>query len=119
MRLVPWFAVMAVGLVGCRGQSGTTASKADFEARGLTWPLTVEQGRLGCDGLARYVEVDGRKYGLNGFATAAKGYSELEPIWRWDEAHNRRIKSLTSEPVTQLRVSIGDMLGETERLCAG
>ena len=51
-------------------------SRAAFEAAGKKWPLSVNEGFVGCTGTgARWFEErDGQPYGLNGLASVAQGY---------------------------------------------
>ena len=96
------------------GRSQVT--RADFESRGLKWPLTVDAGELGCTDLSRWVRVNGKQYGLNGTAQG-HGYSDIEPIWRPDEAMAKALKAAgaTDEPPT--KVNIGDMISEAGNYC--
>jgi hypothetical protein len=92
-------------------------SRAQFRERGLKWPLTVEEGKLGCTRLARWVEVNGSRYGLNGSASAREGYLDLFQIWAVDEkmAADLRAAGIPNEP--PLRVNVGDMIEEAGRFC--
>ena len=50
-------------------EEGILVTKRDFDARGLAWPLTVEEAHIGCDkGILLWVTIDGEQYGLNGTA---------------------------------------------------
>lgn len=67
-------------------ENGIFVTKVNFEARGLVWPLTVEEAYIGCDkGLLLWIAVDGEKYGLNGTAIDW-GYPSFRPFWRDDPA---------------------------------
>ena len=51
------------------------------------WPLTVDVGRLSCDGFAIWIEAHGVQYPLNGTAISEterspSGRAPLEDIWR-------------------------------------
>ncbi len=94
-----------------------TASQAEFEARGLKWALTKPAGTLGCSAEARWIEIDGIRYGLNGTASEARGYAPLEPIWSIDSkmAADLKAAGLPNDP--PLRVSIGDLIAEAGKLC--
>ncbi|MEM6474878.1 MAG: hypothetical protein AAF687_01795 [Pseudomonadota bacterium] len=92
-------------------------SRESFDAEGLAWPLTVESGRLGCTKLARWVEADGKKYGLNGLADAQGGYAELEDIWAIDEPMMARLKEVGASGEQTVRISIGDMSNKAEAFC--
>ena len=107
---------------GYAGSLANLATRADFNAQELKWPLTVDQARLGCTNNSRWAEVDGVKYALNGRARG-QGYEPVEAIWRVDEAmtqlireelENRGVSSANEPPV---RVDIGDMIAEAGKLC--
>ena len=127
--------ILALGLSGCGGETADAdedmlgmesqiengerfgspiATRADFEARGLDWPLTVDSGRLGCTKLARWIEVEGMKYGLNGIATEGRGYREIEAIWRIDE---RTADQFIEAGVEPLKINIGDMSEQASLFC--
>jgi hypothetical protein len=93
------------------------ASKASFEARGERWPLTVSSGTLGCTGDARWIEVDGVRYGLNGFATAARGYRDIESIWAFDEEMARQMTEAGAGEAPATRINIGELIQAAGRLC--
>ncbi len=66
-----------------------TVSSADY---GNDWPLIVDSAKLCCKYGAVWVEVNGRKYGLNGTAKAllpSRGYtcSDLTEIWKDHPQH--------------------------------
>ena len=92
-------------------------SRSDFEKRGLDWPLTVAEAKLGCTKLSRWVKVEGVKYALNG-VSGEQGYADLTPIWRDDEvmAEALRARGAVDEPPT--KVNIGDMIEEAGRFCS-
>lgn len=98
-------------------RTSSAVSRADFEARGLKWPLSVDQARLGCTDEARWAEVGGTRYGLNGTASVARGFAEVEPIWLEDEAMAENLKALGAPNDPPLRVNIGDMIVEAGKLC--
>lgn len=67
-----------------RGTKCKTVRASDY---GNDWPLTVTSAKLCCKFQAVWVEVNGRKYGLNGMAPGILeeyGYAcfELNDIWR-------------------------------------
>lgn len=92
-------------------------SRQDFERAGKRWPLTVEAGTLGCSEPARWIEVGGLRYGLNGFATEERGYKEIEPIWARDEEMAAQLKAASVPNEPPLRVNIGDLIEEAGRFC--
>lgn len=72
MRLV---VLAVVVLSGC--SSGPDQVSRD--QMGDRWPLTVDRGRVECRGPGYYfVDSDGKRYGLNGFAGDAR---DIDPIW--------------------------------------
>lgn len=68
--------------VGCSGGLGSNErliSRVDY---GEDWPFTVEDGVLSCDSLEVVFTTGGVSYGINGQATGAGDYAEVDPIWR-------------------------------------
>lgn len=96
--------------------SVATATRADFEKRGLVWPLTVDRARLGCTKMSRWVEVEGVAYGLNGTAKG-NGYPAPDPVWQIDQRMSEMLKKAGAANETPVRVDIGDMLKEAGKLC--
>ncbi len=96
--------------------SVATATRADFEKRGLVWPLTVDRARLGCTKMSRWVEVEGVAYGLNGTAKG-NGYPAPDPVWQIDQRMAEMLKKAGAANETPVRVDIGDMLKEAGKLC--
>jgi hypothetical protein len=110
-------------LAAC-GSTGSTSdgqpvSKAEFESKGLRWPLIVQSGKIGCDGGARWFEAGGIRYGLNGVATVEQGFTDIEPIWAEDAKMNSQLEAAGVTGGPPLRVSIGDMIEEAGKLCSG
>jgi formyltetrahydrofolate synthetase len=94
-------------------------TRAEFERTGLRWPLTVDQGRIGCDGVAAWFRTDdGRTYGLNGAATGS-GFPPIEPIWAIDEKTMGEFNAIAKagQEVPVVRVSIADMISEANKHC--
>ena len=120
-------ALTALVLVGCgapsQDESALTSTdrasvtKEDFESQGLLWPLTRDHARLGCDQMARWVEVDGTRYGLNGLASEERGYAELEEIWAVDEKMMAELAEAGATDAPVLRINIGDMNSEAAAFC--
>jgi hypothetical protein len=97
---------------------GKPVSKAEFEQAGLRWPLTVDHGRVGCDGMAAWFKTDDdTKYGLNGFASEANGYSAIEPIWAVDQKTMAEFRAAGLKDGPTLRINIGDMIQEALKFC--
>lgn len=93
------------------------ATKSEFEAKGLKWPLSVTAGTLGCTNQARWIEIDDVQYGLNGTASVERGYSEIDPIWLTDEKMAADLKAAGIPNDPPLKVNIGDMIAEAGKLC--
>ncbi|AWW75835.1 hypothetical protein CD351_15505 [Erythrobacter sp. KY5] len=92
-------------------------TREGFAAAGLAWPLTVESGRLGCTQMARWVEVNGTRYGLNGLASAERGYAELEDIWAVDEDMMAEFADAGAVDIPTVRINIGDMSSQADAFC--
>lgn len=92
------------------------ATKAEFEARGLKWPLTVASGYLGCEGSAVWFStLDGVTYGVNG---AASQYKDIKPIWASDEKMMRELRAAGAGSGPQVKINIGDLIDEGRKLCS-
>lgn len=75
--IVVAIAIVALGSLFSGG--GQKVSKNDY---GNLWPFEVDEGVVDCEkGNAAVFKANGKTYVLNGFADA-KGYTDLEPIWR-------------------------------------
>lgn len=103
------FTVVALGfaLTACGGAANSkTVSDADF---GDSWPLTVAQGTLKCEGIggvgAVTIEVDGTVYALNGVAKSQNAGAAIDPIWAANPAINGAKKD------------IGDLVSDGLSLC--
>ena len=60
----------------------TPVTKAGFERSGKTWPFSVSGGTVGCShGNEWWFQANGVRYGLNDYASPAKGYAPLDRIW--------------------------------------
>lgn len=103
----------------CGVNNGSAVSNSDFQKRGHTWPLSVERGRVGCDGPAYwFASGDGKKYGLNGIASAEKGYEPIEEIWAVDTERMAELRKAGIKDGIVLRVDIGGLIAEAEAACA-
>lgn len=83
-------------------------SRADFEAAGLTWPLTVAAGEIQCErGNMVTFRPEGSevRYALNGLAKATPFFSDLDAIWAPDPN------------VKGLKISAEDLTGAALALC--
>ena len=87
-----------------------------LEEYGQYWPLTVDSAKLCYRSGAVWVEANGKKYSLNGFARsvlAAHGYecSELDEIWRNEpEGENSGQSLRTNSHSVRRKVNIGRLL---------
>jgi hypothetical protein len=108
-----------VMLSGCDG-SGRAVSKSEFEQAGLTWPLSVEAGRIGCDYQERWFQSDdGTRYGLNGTANERRGYADVAPVWLDDERESEALRAAGLKgDAAIIKLSIGDMIAEAGKLCS-
>jgi hypothetical protein len=108
-----------------------TVTQADMEAAGKKWPLSASEGQVGCtDGFdvhtrqetdAYWIQIGDEKYGLNGWASTAAGYADLEPIWRMDGEANEKMVALvgpTAKGKVHNRISISDLQTEAAKQCS-
>ena len=92
------------------------AIKADFERRGLAWPLSVNAGYLGCDGNAVwFATLDGVAYAVNGVAD--RRYKRIEPIWLANQKMMAELKAAGASAGSTIRIDIGDLIQEGLKLC--
>jgi len=92
------------------------ATRADFASRGLTWPLTVDRGWLGCAGDAVWFEApDLTFYAVNG--AAARQYRDIKPIWAENQQMMRELRAAGAKGGPTLRINIGDLIQEGRKLC--
>ena len=93
------------------------ATEAEFQGRGLKWPLSVNAGYLGCEGSAVWFATPGGvTYAVNG---AAHGrYKPIEPIWLTDQKMMNELKAAGASGGPTLRVNIGDLIQEGLKLCS-
>lgn len=103
MRAVVVAAALLVSACGSSANSGTV-TRAEFERAGDIWPLTVDQAVIGCDGINKWVEVAGVRYGINGYARQA-GLPGMEPVWRVDEEAERMLRAAGDKNPFKPRVS--------------
>lgn len=95
---------------------------------GNKWPFTVKKGSVACpDGKSVIFLAGGKKYALNGVAKS-KGYTPIEPIWRYDPEMIKMQKEIAKSEKKSLkeiqkimgptpRVNIGPILDLGVRLC--
>lgn len=117
MRRVTPIALVALAvaaLAGC-GPVSPNATRKDFEARHLKWPLTVDAGTLGCEGKAVWFEADGKRYAVNG--AAASRFAAIDPIWAYDEKMATDLRGAGAPDIAPVRISIGDLIDEGLKRC--
>jgi hypothetical protein len=80
-------ALAAIAFAGCGGggsdsSSGIQVSSGQY---GSKWPLTVDHGKLRCEGDIEviFTAPDGTEYGVNGTALD-HGFKDIHPIWAVD-----------------------------------
>lgn len=92
------------------------ATKADYVSRGLTWPLAVDKGWLGCTGAAVWFRApNGDTYAVNG--AAAPRYKPIEPIWSVNHEIMDQVRGAGMKGGPIVRLSIGDMIQEGLKAC--
>jgi hypothetical protein len=112
-------AVATVGLVlicGCSSPpAGSPDGAADPQSKVVgraimkdDWPLTADNGLLRCKGSGGVgqvtIEVDGRKYAVNGSAKGDKSNAAIDPIW-------------ANDTTPGLKINISPLIQEGLRLC--
>lgn len=114
----PWLGLLAVLLLSsCDRATSLKVTKAEIEKSGYAWPLAVDDGEIGCDGLATWFRApDGTKYGLNGLAEGR--YASIRRIWKDDpEAIKRMRKAPIRDDGIPLKVDIGVLIDKANKLC--
>lgn len=97
---------------------GKPVSKAEFEQAGLKWPLLLDHGRVGCDGMALWFRSDdGMTYGLNGVANGSGRYAAIEPIWAENAELMDEIRGAGMPDGPIISVNIGDLIEEASKVC--
>lgn len=92
----------ALSVSGCGQESGVKVSKEQY---GSDWPFLVDSAIIDCvDGNAAVIKTLGRVYALNGHAMA-KGYANLNPIWKPDHKN------------PDLKIPIGDFINLALEQC--
>lgn len=112
------FAAIALAAVAvARRGDGVPVSRVSFAAGGLSWPLNVESGRLGCRGKAVWFKApDGRSYAVNGMA-AGRGYERIDPILAVDEGTLRILEKAGADTSFKPRLDPRDLIAEGLNLC--
>lgn len=81
-------------------------SRAEFEAEGRTWPLTVDSGTLNCEPASSVTfRAGGTTYAVNGTAKTMTDLPDIDPIWADDGSG------------LGLKVDIGDLIEAGLDLC--
>jgi hypothetical protein len=113
MGLRRWLVVAPIVLLSaCGGQAGGSdddpgaVSKADFEADGRIWPLTVESGAVACESGTEIVfTAEGTTYAVNGSALASGQWPEIDAIWADDSG------------IPGAKLNISDLITAGQSLC--
>ena len=110
--LIVLMLILVLGIIACsepkERRTSKTVSRADY---GAEWPLTIQKAELYCYEDAVWIEADGKKYAVNGWAESLMSgnfgyqFAELRSIWR-DNPENRRLK-----------ISIGVLIDDGMDLC--
>ena len=106
----------------CRFLMGVKSKKVTAIEYGDDWPLIVAQAKLCCKHGAVWVEVDGKRYGLNGWAEPLlkqRGVPiyDLRPIWRDQpgQADTESTSGCDGESF-RLKVGVGRLLDDGRAL---
>ncbi|WP_052502798.1 DUF2511 domain-containing protein [Halarcobacter anaerophilus] len=104
IKLIAAIAV-AVMLAGCSNYSDKKVTQDEF---GEKWAFTVEEATLGCykdgDTKAPVVVIDGKSYGLTGYADAKYGQNNLNALdkfWKKDTRAGREGMKIDLSAVTR------------------
>lgn len=90
---------------------GVPASREDFEARGLLWPLAVDHGHVVRDGDSIYFRsLDGATWALNGPARAS--HQDIAPIHQVDTRVQDAVVAAGGNPdqATMPRTSLAPLI---------
>lgn len=91
-------------------------TREQFEERGLTWPLTVDKGTLRCVDEAIVILVDGKVYGLTGFAKA-RGAQPIDPVWADNTELAKEIEEAGGDISFIPKISLYDLTSVGQELC--
>src|SRR5690606_37758795 len=123
MRIVAGIAgvgALVLAVAGCGAGSSSTdgavVTREQFEERGLTWPLTVDEGELRCEDEAITITVDGTVYGLTGFAKA-RGAQPIDPVWADDTELAREFEEAGGDVSFIPKISLHDLTSVGRELC--
>ena len=110
--------VLTVAGCGAGGGSSTdgVVTREQFEERGLTWPLTVDEGELRCEDGAITITVDGTVYALTGFAKA-RGAQPIDPVWADDTELAKEIEEAGGDISFIPKISLYDLTSVGKELC--
>jgi hypothetical protein len=94
-------------------RDGLRVTKAGFESRNLTWPLTVDTALIGCKPPELlWMEAAGERYGLNGMGQIHLKLDRFDDVWMFDE------EFAAASGVDEVRVAPTDLMNEARKLCA-
>ncbi|NBB65871.1 hypothetical protein GVN18_42160 [Pseudomonas sp. ODNR1LW] len=120
---------LIVGVASCDTPPAASpvVTREGFIAAGKVWPVTVENGEVGCTPNKIHRDADALwfrgpdnvVYGLNSYASVQNGYADLEPIWLEDEKANAEVEAAfpgqkLAEP---RRLAIGDLAERAREIC--
>jgi len=110
--------VLTVAGCGAGGSSSTdgVVTREQFEERGLTWPLTVDEGELSCEAEAITITVDGTVYAVNGLAEA-RGAQPIDPVWADDTELAKEIEEAGGDGSFVPKIPITDLIAVGQELC--
>ena len=106
----------------CRFLIGVNSKKVTANEYGDDWPLTVAEAKLCCKHGAVWVEVERKKYRLNGWAEPllkqhGVPIQELEPIWRDHPERAEIVSKLGADGETFVwKVDVGRLLNDGRAL---
>jgi hypothetical protein len=107
LLLLPLAAVLGSCSTSNDEPAGQEVSRSDY---GKNWPLTVESGRLACEGSngigEATITVDATSYALNGLAKQNPDNADIRPIWADDP-----------ELGSGLKKDIGFLIDDALKLC--
>lgn len=91
------------------------ATRTDFQTRGTQWPLTIEEGWVGCEnGAVWFMAPTGKVYAVNGLAESV--YEDITPIWAEDVSRSE-IREPRKRGAPIARLNIGGLTAEGLKSC--
>ena len=100
--------LLVVGYLGFSAFADPSSKKIKQSEFGKSWPFTVKEGVLACEGSNGFGAVTftakGVTYAINGVASGTKKYQDLKKIWK-------------SDGNLGLKVSVGPIIEMGLKLC--